>query len=573
MKRLFLTLFGLCILFNTPTLAQDQLLAEIRNLAPNDVKMDGFVLDKDQEVSIRGIDAGDRGWDAYTSAWILDKGTREVVWKMHNAKRSRYTRGQDEYTDLVKLPRGEYEVYYAAFPDWSHDIEGFGELLDYLADRVFHSDSRRHEFQDLGLSIRGAGRHVGQEGVEGWHDQMRKEALVSLSGLWDNEYVRQGFILEKPVQVTLYAIGEITDDATDDYGWIINTKSGERVWQMSDVNTRHAGGAAKNRMDAESISLPAGSYAVCFATDGSHSYRDWNAAPPSDPAFWGITISVKNESERKYAKTFDFKGIEEKNLIVDLTRLGDDEFLSKGFTLEKPIDVRIYTIGEGRDNTMYDYGWILDVTTHKKIWTMEYDETEHAGGDQKNRMVNRVMHLDRGSYIVYFVTDGSHSFKDWNTAPPFDPEHWGISLSAVGEGFSAKDVSSYEERAGRSALAQIIRVGNDERRREHFTLSKTSGIHIYALGEGQSGEMADYAWIEGADTRRVVWEMTYRMTEHAGGAGKNRVFNGTISLPRGEYTVFYETDGSHAFGDWNDDPPDDSASWGVTITLAEESGH
>jgi hypothetical protein len=204
---------------------------------------------------------------------------------------------------------------------------------------------------------------------------------------------------------------------------------------------------------------------------------------------------------------------------------------------------------------------------------MEYDETEHAGGDQKNRMVNRVMHLDRGSYIVYFVTDGSHSFKDWNTAPPFDPEHWGISLSAVGEGFNAKDVSSYEERADRSALAQIIRVGNDERRREHFTLSKTSSIHIYALGEGQSGEMADYAWIEDADTRREVWEMTYRMTEHAGGAGKNRVFNGTISLPRGEYTVFYETDGSHAFGDWNDDPPDDSASWGVTITLAEESGH
>lgn len=140
----------------------------------------------------------------------------------------------------------------------------------------------------------------------------------------------------------------------------------------------------------------------------------------------------------------------------------------------------------------------------------------------------------------------------------------------MGEGFNPKDVSSFEERADKSALAQIIRVGSDERRRQHFTLSKMSDIHIYALGEGESGEMVDYAWIEDADSRRVVWKMTYRLTEHAGGAGKNRVFDGTISLPPGEYIVFYETDGSHAFDDWNDDPPDDPANWGVTITLAKE---
>jgi hypothetical protein len=571
MKQSLLALFGLCILVITPTRAQDRLLAEIQNLAPYDVKTDGFVLDNDQEISIRGIGSADREWDASTSAWILNKGTREVVWKMRSASRSRYGRGLDEYTDLVELPRGEYEAYYAASPDWSHDVQGFGELLDYLAGRIFRSDTRRREFRDLRLTIHGAGHRVGQEGVEQWHDQIRKESLVSLSGLWDNEYVRQGFILEKPMQITLYALGEITDDATDDYGWIINTKSGERVWRMSDFNTQRAGGAEKNRMVSETITLPPGSYAVYFVTDGSHSCRNWNAPPPYDPAFWGITISVKNASDKKYAKTFDFKGIEEKNSIVNLTRLGDDEFVSKGFTLEKPSDVRVYAIGEGRDDRMYDYGWILDADAHKKIWTMEYDETENAGGDQKNRMVNKVMHLDKGSYIVYFATDGSHSFRNWNAAPPFDPEHWGISLSAVGEGFNAKDVSSYEERPVKSALAQIVRVGNDERRRQHFTLSKRSDIHIYALGEGQGREMADYAWIEDADSRRVVWEMTYRLTEYAGGARKNRVFDGTITLPRGEYVLYYETDGSHAFNDWNDDPPDDPASWGVTIRLAGES--
>jgi hypothetical protein len=567
MKRSLLALVGLCAFFLSPTQAQDQQLAEIQNLALNDVKTDGFVLDKEQEISIRAIGTADQRWDAFTSAWILNKGTREVVWKMRNAKRNRYGRNLDEYTDLVSLPQGEYEVYYSAFPDWSQNIEGFGELLDYLADRVFHPSDRRRELRDLSLTIRGTGHRIGPEGVEEWHDQLRKDALVSLSGLWNNEYVRQGFTLEKPMQVTIYAIGEITNDAPDDYGWIINAKTGERVWRMSDFDTQRAGGAAKNRMVSETITLPAGSYAASFVTDGSHSYGNWNAPPPYDPAFWGITIKVKNDAERKYAKTFDFKGLEEKNVLVDLTRLGDDEFVSKGFTLKTPTDVRIFALGEGRDDRMDDYGWILDADAHKKIWTMEYDQTEDAGGDQKNRMVNQVIHLDKGSYVVYFVTDGSHSFRDWNAAPPFDPERWGISVSAVGDNFNANDVTSYEERTDKSVLAQIVRVGNDERRRQHFTLSKKSDIHIYALGEGEGGEMDDYAWIENADTRRVVWEMTYRMTDRAGGARKNRLFDGTISLPGGEYIVFYETDGSHAFNEWNDDPPDDPASWGVTITL------
>ena len=67
--------------------------------------------------------------------------------------------------------------------------------------------------------------------------------------------------------------------------------------------------------------------------------------------------------------------------------------------------------------------------------------------------------------------------------------------------------------------------------------------------------MDDYAWIEEAGTGRVVWEMTYRMTEHAGGAKKNRMFNDTIRLDKGEYVVYYETDGSHSYEDWNASPP------------------
>jgi len=44
----------------------------------------------------------------------------------------------------------------------------------------------------------------------------------------------------------------------------------------------------------------------------------------------------------------------------------------------------------------------------------------------------------------------------------------------------------------------------------------------------------------------------------------------TISLPRGSYVVTYQTDDSHAYGEWNDDPPFDQEQYGVTVMGAGE---
>jgi len=66
-----------------------------------------------------------------------------------------------------------------------------------------------------------------------------------------------------------------------------------------------------------------------------------------------------------------------------------------------------------------------------------------------------------------------------------------------------------------------------------------------------------------------VWEMTYRTSEHAGGADKNRLFNGAIVLPAGDYILRYQTDGSHSAEDWNGAPPDDPFSYGVRLSRVE----
>jgi hypothetical protein len=61
--------------------------------------------------------------------------------------------------------------------------------------------------------------------------------------------------------------------------------------------------------------------------------------------------------------------------------------------------------------------------------------------------------------------------------------------------------------------------------------------------------------------------MSYRLTEHAGGAQKNRLYDGVIRLPAGEYVLRYRTDGSHSPDSWNAEPPFDPAMWGVVLYL------
>jgi len=567
MKRVGFFLPLVLVLSCTTLVAQNTVLTEIRDIRDSEVKSDGFTLDSPQEISIHAVAFSDRFRGDGSSAWILNADTRQVVWKLHDARQRSRSRGLADYEASVQLPKGNYEAYFAAYSEQGDNIQSFGDFVDFISGRVFDGNRRSRDYRNMIFTIRGTGQNAGREGVDRWHEQFRNNTIVSLSSLWDNSYVQQGFSLEKPADVTVYALGEGRDEDLFDYGWIINTKTGARVWQMNDRNTRPAGGATKNREVRETLSLPAGQYAAFFVTDGSHSYRDWNAAPPYDPSFWGMTIWLNDNTLKKYAKTYEYKAAEEKNILVALTRMGDHESMTKSFSLRKPMDVRILAMGEGAGSEMSDYGWITDASSRRRVWTMEYDETSHAGGDRKNRMVDKVIHLDKGTYSVHFVTDDSHSYHHWNSSPPFDPEHWGITVSAATENFDPKDIAAVEELRDPSSLASIVRVGSDERRRKDFSLSKKSEIRIYAVGEASGNDMADYAWIEDVTSGKVVWEMRYRMTEHAGGARKNRLFDGTITLPAGKYLLFYETDGSHAYNDWNDSPPDDPEGWGVTVSL------
>ena len=256
--------------------------------------------------------------------------------------------------------------------------------------------------------------------------------------------------------------------------------------------------------------------------------------------------------------------------LVDLTKLEDDEAKFAHFSLSRRTDVRIYALGEGSSGEMYDYGWIVNTANGRTVWEMKYRDTEHAGGDRKNRLVDATISLRRGNYVVYFVTDESHSYDDWNATKPLDEEGWGITVT------EAPDPDDRESESVRgdsrwTTVAQLTDIRDDVSRRARFTLDRRTRVRVYALGEGDRNEMYDFAWVEEADSRSTIWEMTYSNSEHAGGASKNRLFDSIGWLPAGDYIVRYRSDDSHSPESWNADPPNDRRKYGVTVYVEGRS--
>jgi len=89
----------------------------------------------------------------------------------------------------------------------------------------------------------------------------------------------------------------------------------------------------KNLLYDEVISLPAGSYILNYSSDDSHSARRWNSMPPNDIQFWGVTIWPATAKDA--ANVSPFKAPKTLTPLVDLTRVRDDELVSKGVKLEQ----------------------------------------------------------------------------------------------------------------------------------------------------------------------------------------------------------------------------------------------
>ncbi len=564
---LFYAFLAVFVLFSS-SFAQNSIM--LTDVEPGYVDYSAFNLTDDATVTVSGKVGGFKQWGnkTYFYGWILNADSRNLVWHLLDNRDIREQLDDLEFVEFdekVELPAGNYEVYFTGgSTNFGEEIHGLGDLLD----KIFGDDKkefRRRYRDDLYLSLTGPSNNLKVVDKNKFADDLTKGAVVSMIRVGDDEYIKKPFALKQETTLRVYALGEGTRDRIYDYAWIYDASTYEKVWQMKPRTSEYAGGADKNLMVDEDVTLPAGNYYAVYVSDDSHSFEEWNQMPPDDPQFYGLTIWAASDKDAANVTSFDESKVNEP--FVEIIKVGDNQFRKKGFTLKKDLEILIHAFGEGYDKRrLSDFGWIVNADDGTKVWNMESANIEYGGGAEKNRMVHEKIKLKAGNYIVYYQTDGSHSYERWNDAPPYDPEKWGITLWTVNPD-DKKYVETFDPDNFQSekVIAQIVRVRNDEYESKTFTIEKTKQVRILAIGEGSDGRMYDYGWIENADNGQIIWEMTYRKTDYAGGARKNRKFDGTITLAPGTYKLYYESDDSHAFRDWNSTPPYNQEMYGISV--------
>ena len=552
------------LFFTSFLMAQNETVVSLKDFSERDFARIVFQVNNDMEITVKaaGVYKRRRDYRMYAKAWILRSRDRSLVWNMtrDNSKtRGRYIAESDE---KIKLIPGCYELYFAVSPQLNFGLNtrDFGDFLI----GVLRSSRSRDRINTIrkrcGVELVIKPEESGY--VKVIDSGSFKKPSVRLSPVDDNESCSKGFAIDKSARFRVYGIGEGTNRTMDDYGWIIDETRGKVVWKMDFRRTKPGGGAEKNREIDEIINLDPGYYKVYFVTDGSHSFEEWNEMPPYDPYFYGITLWPEYSDS---TKILPYKDELKKRNLVNLTRVGRDRFEKAGFTLKRPLDLRILALGEYSGRSFADYGWIINRDTREVVWKMTRSNTIHAGGAGKNRMFFDTVKFDSGNYEVMYISDGSHSFNRWNEAPPFDPSAWGIHVWAAADDFNPGWVVEDADYEDTLSLVNITEVDNSEHRTASFRLSSNQKVRIYSVGEADgTDEMYDYGWIEDQHGN-IVWKAEYDYTKPAGGSRKNVLIDTTIYIGPGIYTVHYKTDGSHAFGRWNDRPPNDPEYWGIGV--------
>ncbi|MBK8232793.1 MAG: hypothetical protein IPK72_19955 [Candidatus Eisenbacteria bacterium] len=256
-----------------------------------------FVLSEETPLHVRAEGLSDPDGDVFLSyGYILDMKTRRPVWSMTDSdccydKKAENWRAEEEVT----LPPGTYGVYYVAYGG-KMPMKGKFKIFGLDLGEIDSDFGPTVEWDDegdperWGIWVTAMRTDFKPTPVSTALDQPFPDAVVNLLGVGNSTRKRVGLKLDRAVRFHLWATGEWWEGADDfaDGASIIDQKSWRRIWQLERDNTVAAGGASKNRLFDDEITLPAGNYMVNVFTDDSHATDTWNTAPPWDPAAWGL---------------------------------------------------------------------------------------------------------------------------------------------------------------------------------------------------------------------------------------------------------------------------------------------
>ena len=544
-------------------------LIDIQDEGPNELEHETFEVTREARIA---VDA--RGSIESTSsdttvlavtAWIVRRSDGAVVWEMPAQRPERGT--FLAVRDTIALAPGLYEAYLASYGDPAVRVVERGTSLGGRirsalsgSGRAWHGDAGR-----WGLALDVLGGEARRVRGSGPGDELAPDQLWTAWNVRSSTREHVWFRVGAPAEVRVRAVGEIAGGVVRDSAYVLRLPARDTVWVFREG--AWAGGAALNRRAEAALQLDAGLYEAVYVTDRSHAARDWTATPPYAPWRWGLELLRAPGSD---VTRFDLDGVPDLPAIAEFACAERDQTLEDTFTLARATDVVLYGVGEiGNDD--YDWGELV-TASGDVVWRMTDGNTTHAGGTSRNRRGSAVRSLAAGTYTLRYVTDEAHDCGDWSSSAPDDASFWGIGVYALDPAFDLATVTHAdravaEEPEGDVAaevLARLDRLGNDVEVSARFRLNAPATLRVVALGELRRSERLDYGWIEDASGERV-WEMTREDTEPAGGASKNRRANATLRVDGGEYTLHFVTNGRHAYGAFDGDPPDRPEDWGIRV--------
>jgi hypothetical protein len=297
----------------TYSLRAQEAALSLKNIREKQISIAGFVLNSAKTIHVDVVGAGNTKplecihnlqndkFNLFAYAWILDAASRKMVWRMtiDNSEKEWWDKWSRTFHGDINLPSGRYELYFAAIEPPFFNIPNGFVSLGRLFDKMLGDDTWWDDHSKKWLcKVSGIDQKLNEKEIRAALED--GEIIVHISGGNNRPLIKRDFQLKDTVMVSIYAIGEGYKGRMYDYGILINRELKQKVWEMRETETEYAGGAVKNRMIRRRLKLPPGEYRVYYKSDGNHSIQRWNANPPYDPLFWGITISVdQNKFNRR----------------------------------------------------------------------------------------------------------------------------------------------------------------------------------------------------------------------------------------------------------------------------------
>ena len=391
--------------------------------------------------------AGQKSFEL-AAAWILDAGSREVVWNLKDRRpverrrdlRTVRREAAPRRRRLRGLLRRPIRPTATAT---GRRLVGERGALDGADVRLGRAPRTTEEaIGDLELAVRGDGRPLDGEDVEGSRDRAARGGRWCRLAAEDDRLVAAIAGSPRPADgaaESTPSASSPTTAATTTAG--SSTPRPGRRCGPSPGRAPRTPGAPRRTASAYDERQPAGGQVRRLLRHRRLALAGALERPAAPrPGLLGPDPVAKDPQQRRYARSFEYRHLPgDEQVIVELTRCATTSHRSQGFTLTAPMDgagLRRRRGARARDER-------LRLDRRRPHPPEGVDDGRSSAPStpaarKKNRVADEVIRLEAGSYIVGFVTDGSHAYRDWNSGPPTYPGALGHHRSSAARASTAR---------------------------------------------------------------------------------------------------------------------------------------